>query len=591
MKHSSTLFLIFVLTTSSVVAQPDSLWSRTYGGELSDVWRRMHVLNDGSLIIGGNSNSHGDGNRSFWLTKLSSDGDSLWSYFYGGEQAEWGAEVIPTSDGGFAMTGSSSSFGPGDADYWLLKVDENGDSLWSRAYGGPDRESTRSLNQTVDGGYLIAGWTLSFGAGTEDMWLVRTDQNGDSLWSRTFGGESNDRCFYATYGIDGNIYSIGDTRSYGQGDKDIWLVAADDNGDSLWSQTFNGGYDDDCRWIQQLADSGFVLVGSKNMDNADNWDVWIIRTDSQSEVLWERTYGGPLSEGGEHAAILPDGGIVVVGYTYSFGVGDRDFWLLRVNAEGDSLWSRTFGSVYSDRGWGMAIAEDSGYYLCGVTDPEGVDEANGWIVRTGPDPVEHPPEEFSRVYPEDSTIVESMMVAFAWTRAVDLDGDEVIYLLHVESATYPFPDPAYYTTTDTTIIVEIPWPTDALDDIHEFTWSVQATAEGDTVDASNGEGVFYMEIPDDADQYWELPTEYTLSVYPNPFNPSITILYDVPHISQVRITIYDLMGREVAQLVNRPMNAGCYQVNWECSSCATGLYMVELRGESHRQITKAMLLR
>ncbi|MBU0507228.1 T9SS type A sorting domain-containing protein [bacterium] len=393
-RNVAAVIVVGLVLTTGALAQPDSLWSRYYGGDSSEVLRGILVLADGSLILVGRCDSWGAGEADYWLLKTSASGDSLWSRFFGGASGDYPSGVESCSDAGFLLYGNTNSFGVGAQDIWLIRTDANGDSLWTRTFGGSNPEQTRSAGQTTDGGIYVAGWTESYGAGTEDFWLVRMSANGDSLWSRTFGGASNERCFTSLIGTDGNFYMAGDARSFSAGDKDVWLVAASPDGDSLWSRVYGGEFDEECRSIQRAADGGFLLIGGKNMDGADNWDVWVIRTDGSGNELWSRTYGGNANDFGGAAQILPDGGLVIGGDGRSFTAGDQDFWLLRLDADGDSLWSRLYGRDLDQVLWTLAVAPDGGYYLGGRAVPAEGFPSDFWLVKTGPDPSVNADEQF-----------------------------------------------------------------------------------------------------------------------------------------------------------------------------------------------------
>ena len=293
-------------------------------------------------------------NRNMWLVRTDADGDSLWSRTFVRENTEWCFSIIQTTDGGFALAGLTYSLGTRNWDMWLIKIDSDGDSLWSRTFGGSNDEQCFSIIQTTDGGYALAGWTKSFGAGDKDMWLVKTDEDGDSLWSRTFGGDNSDVCNSLIQTADGGFALGGYTRSFGAGDYDMWLVKTDADGDSLWSRTFGGEGSDQCHSMIQTADGGFALAG----------------------------------------------------WAESFGAGRSDMWLVRTNADGDSLWSRTFGGEDWDRCFSVIQTTDRGYALAGYTRSFGAGNYDFWLVRTGPDPVSVPPASFI-LHPSSFILLES----------------------------------------------------------------------------------------------------------------------------------------------------------------------------------------
>jgi len=217
-------FAAVLLLIASAHAQPDSLWSRAFGGANTDVCNSVQQTSDGGYFLAGSTYSFGSGLTDFWLVKTDAQGDSLRSRTFGGSDFEWCTSVQQTSDSGYVLAGHTRSFGAGNYDLWLVKTDANGDSLWSRTFGGSSNDYCSSVQQTSDGGYVLAGYTYSFGAGDYDFWLVKTDAQGDSLWSRTYGGTWEDCCWSFQQTSDGGYVLAGRTSSFGAGISDFWLV-------------------------------------------------------------------------------------------------------------------------------------------------------------------------------------------------------------------------------------------------------------------------------------------------------------------------------------------------------------------------------
>jgi hypothetical protein len=334
LKASPILILAAVLGCAvSIQAQPDSLWSRTYGGEGLEFCYSLIQTADGGLALSGWTNSFGAGETDFWLVRTDEDGDSLWSRAFGGGIWEDCLSLIQTADGGFALAGKTYSFGAGGIDFWLVQTNENGDSLWSRTFGGPRDDVCSSLVQTADGGFALAGGTCSFSVRRNDFWLVRTDENGDSLWSRRFGGMSYEGCSSLIQTADGGFALAGHTISFDAGYTDIWLVRTDENGDSLWSRTFGGEHYDYCTSLIQTADGGFVLAGFTQSFGAGDFDFWLVRTDANGDSLWSRTFGGRLADWCYSLIRTADGGFALAGSTESFRAGNRDFWLVKTGPD------------------------------------------------------------------------------------------------------------------------------------------------------------------------------------------------------------------------------------------------------------------
>ncbi len=389
MKDTKYNCLLVTITLLTVIFQaytqpPDSLWSRTFGGSNVDIANGIQQTSDGGYILAGYTESFGAVNGDFWLVKTDANGDSLWSRTFGGSLEDRCESVRHTSDGGYILAGRTASFGAGDFDSWLVKTDENGDSLWSRTFGGSSSDVCKSIQQTSDGGYILGGLTWSSGAGLSDFWLVKTDAIGDSLWSRTFGGSSYDICYSALQTSDGGYILAGLTDSFGAGLYDFWLVKTDQNGDSLWSRTFGGYHQERCFSVQQTPDGGYILAGltySFGFGTPSHCQLWLIKTDSLGSQLWTRTYGGIYTESGYSVQQTSDGGYMLAGHTRSFGAGLYDFWLVKTNSDGDSLWTRTFGGIDLDYCTSAQQTSDGGYILAGRTESFGAGNYDFWLVR------------------------------------------------------------------------------------------------------------------------------------------------------------------------------------------------------------------
>jgi hypothetical protein len=383
-----TILNSLLLLTVPILVQaqpPDSLWSRTYGGSAADYASYVEQTADGGYLLAGGTYSFGLGSSDFWLLRANSNGDSLWSRTYGGNSLESCFSAQLTSDSGCVLAGYTFSFGAGNADCWLVRTNADGDSLWSRTLGGASTDQGISVRQTSDNGYILGGQTLSFGAGNWDAWLVRTDADGDSLWSRTFGGGNVDACLSARQTTDVGYILAGYTISFGAGNEDFWLVKTDSIGDSLWSQTFGGDSSDVCRSVRQTFDDGYILAGYTRSFGAGNEDFWLVRTDGDGDSLWSRTFGGGGSEFCLSIEQTADSGFVLIGQTNSFGAGDFDFWLLKTDSNGDSLWSRTFGGRAADRGRSVQQLSDGSYVLAGSAESIFSGEDDFWLVKTGRD--------------------------------------------------------------------------------------------------------------------------------------------------------------------------------------------------------------
>jgi len=309
-----------------------SWWSRTFGGSEADYGYSVQQTTDGGFILTGVTSSYGAGESDVWLLKTDASGTEEWNKTFGGSDRDAGRSVQQTLDGGFILTGVTSSYGAGSYDIWLLKTDASGTEEWSQTYGGSEADYGNSVQQTADGGFILTGVTSSYGAGSYDIWLLKTDASGTEEWSQTFGGSTLDGGYSVQQTADGGFILTGETSSYGAGESDVWLIKTDASGTEEWSQTYGGGgggYS-----VQQTLDGGFIMTGDSSYYVGCN--VWLLKTDASGTREWSQTFGGSSRDGGESVQQTADGGFIITGYTHSYGAGKTDVLLIKTDEEGNA---------------------------------------------------------------------------------------------------------------------------------------------------------------------------------------------------------------------------------------------------------------
>jgi hypothetical protein len=380
-----SLLLLFSLISSSTVRPqaPDTLWTRTYGGSNIDVGHAVEAVPGGGFIITGYTRSFGTmSGRNVLLIRTTSAGDTLWIRAYGGNADDEGAAVAPTNDGGFMITGYTKSFGAGLKDVYLIRTDSSGNTIWSTVFGGPADDEAYGVALTPDGGCILAGATSSYGAGSRDGWLIRVSATGNERWRRTLGGLSSDGARGVRQTSDGGFIVTGWTFSYGPSAVgNAWLVRTDTAGNQIWQMPFGGSDVDRGHAVQQTADGGFIITGYTASTGAGLDDMWLIKTDNAGNEQWNRTYGGSGRDYGQAVSQTADGGFIVAGYTLSFGAGGEDVWLVKTDAQGNQSWSRTAGGSASDVAYGIQELAEGGYIVTGHTLSRGAGVHDVWLLR------------------------------------------------------------------------------------------------------------------------------------------------------------------------------------------------------------------
>ena len=319
-----------------VDSKGNMLWNKTYGA--GGGARALVKTSDGGYTLAGTTSVVAGTVRTL-LVHTDSDGNMLWNMTYGETNDDYAGALVETRDGGYAFTGSTGG------DFWLVRTDTNGNQLWSKTYGQTSKAHA-ALVQTNDDGFALAGTTDSFGAGLDDFWLVRTDSSGSLLWNRTYGGPMYEQAS-ALIQTGDEGFAIAGTRDYfGVNASDFWLVRTDANGDMLWNRTYGGIGENTATALVQTSDGGFAVAGDINTLEPNLIDFWLVRTDSNGDMLWNNSYGGKGSEVAFALAQTSDMGFALVGCTDSFGAGSYDFWLVRTDSEGKVLTLLEVGLVW-----------------------------------------------------------------------------------------------------------------------------------------------------------------------------------------------------------------------------------------------------
>ena len=378
------LFLPIVLTTCEHPVEVDysvTKFVKTFGGSNFDEGRSIQQTTDGGFIIAGTTSSFGNGSSDIWLIKTDAEGNEEWNQTFGGSSSEEGHSVQQTTDGGFIITGTTRSYGNGNADVWLIKTDSEGREEWNRTFGGSDWDGGFFVQQTSDGGFIISGMTLSFGNGGSDVWLVKTDREGKEEWNRTFGESGSDNVSSAQQTVDGGYMITGSSGL------DVWLIKTDSAGKQEWQRVIRKkSFMLEGDSFQITSDGGVILTGyTRARTGIDgSVDVWLVKTDREGKEEWNRTFGGSGWDDARSVQPTTDGGYVIVGTTRrSFGNGDfDDVYLIKTDSQGYEQWSRTFGGSGWDVGWSGLQTNDGGFILVGHTQTSENDDTDVWLIKT-----------------------------------------------------------------------------------------------------------------------------------------------------------------------------------------------------------------
>jgi hypothetical protein len=405
---------IMACCMQTAYCQPPAIeWDRSFGGLKQEEMYAMIQTSDGGYLLGGDSDSPISGAKTqgsqgindYWVVRTNASGNKVWDKRFGGNSREELFAVKETPDGGFILGGWSMSVISGDqtqssrgsSDYWIVKVDANGNKLWDKRYGGPGDDELRAMEITSDGGYIFVGESSS-GIGGEktesnhgefDVWAVKTDVNGNLQWEATYGGSLDDRVNAIQQTPDGGfiigawtISPVGfDVTQTGRGSSDMWLIKTDANGLKLWDGRYGGNDNEYLYSLGQTQDGGFILGGyTRSNVNGEvtipgkgGFDFWIVKTDIDGVKLWDKRYGGQQDEKGKSIAVTADGGFVMGGWSESLSGGDKtestkgasDYWVIKMDAEGNLQWDKDLGAANEERLHDVLQTSDGGFIIAG----------------------------------------------------------------------------------------------------------------------------------------------------------------------------------------------------------------------------------
>jgi hypothetical protein len=362
------LILFNGVNNKSHAQAPAIEWQKCLGGTADDFANSIQQTSDGGFIVAGETRSNdGDvsgnhGKSDAWVVKLNSLGDILWKKCLGGTGNDYARSIQQISDGGFILTGYTNS-NNGDVsgnngyyDAWVVKLNSSGDILWQKCLGGTYDDYARSIQQTSDTGFILAGYTFSNDGdvsgnhGFSDAWVVKLNSSGDIIWQKCFGGTNEDYAYSIQQTSDSGFivagYTFsndGDVSGY-HGYFDYWVVKLNSSGDIEWQKCLGGTYYDYAYSIQQTSNGGFIVAGSTNSNNGDvsgyhgYFDYWVVKLNSSGDIEWQKCLGGTNNDYANSIQQTSDGGFIVAGYTESndgdvsgYHGGDYDAWVVKLN--------------------------------------------------------------------------------------------------------------------------------------------------------------------------------------------------------------------------------------------------------------------
>jgi hypothetical protein len=458
--------------------------------------------------------------------------DTLWMRIYGGAGFDNGEWIEPTHDQGYVIAGYTSSFGVGMADVYVIKTDSIGDTLWTGLYGDSLQDYGDFVQQTADHGYIIAGRTRGFGAGIFDLLLVRIDSVGNTRWIKAYGGPATDWGYAVQETPDSGFVAAGRTASFGNGAFDMYLIRTDSIGDTLWTRTYGGSADDYCYSLCHTAGGGYVLVGF-TLSFGQQGDVYCVRINENGDTLWTRTYGGSAADDGVSVQQTTDSGFIIAGHTHSFGIGTPSYcnvYLIKTDSLGDTLWTRVYGILSDDYVYSVRQTIDQGYI---ITSSYG----------GGP--------QIARLTKTDSLGNE------LWSKEISESGSNILRSAHqLQEGTYIAAGlTSSYGAEDADV------------------WLVKLSQESDIKESGSISAI------------------ENIRVYPNPAHSVLNIHYQNHNRQSIRLSLYNTCGRHVKVPVSTYQGGHTIQISLDIASLPSGVYFVKLTEGEHSSFQKFVIAR
>ena len=377
---------------------PDVEWEKTFGHSNYEKAYSVQQTTDGGYIITGDTKSFStDSEWHIYLVKTDAAGNMEWEQPLTGNPASFNGRGEQTTDGGYIIGGVVWSDSTYSQDFYLVKVDASGSLEWEKSFGGNNDEGCYAVHQATDGGYIMAGSTGSYGAGSYDVYLVKTDSLGNVEWEKTFGGIEWEEAYDAKQTADGGYIMAGYTAGYRC---DFYLVKTDASGNLEWEQTIGGVEDELAYSIEQTADGGYIIAGETSSYGAGFYDFYLVKTDALGNAEWEQTFGGIDWDCARAVQQTTDGGYITAGYA---GAAYDDAYLVKTDSLGNMEWEKVLGGGNPDCAHALLQTADGGYIVAGETSSYGAGLSDFYLVKISPS-LNTPPGANVTVSTEDGTV-------------------------------------------------------------------------------------------------------------------------------------------------------------------------------------------
>jgi hypothetical protein len=409
------------VSTSSPTPVPAKQWDKTFGGSGNDAGYAVIQANDGGFVIAGSTTSYGAGGTDAWLIKTDSNGNKLWDKTFGGAGNDVARSVARTFDGGYILGGYTNSYGAGNYDFWLIKTDSNGSKIWDKTFGGSGDDERESVTQATDGGYVIVGYSYSLGSeGICTTWLIKTDSGGNKLWDKTYSGPRYTKGLSVIQSTDGG-YVLTENDDTGI-DGLTKAIKTDNSGNIQWTTIVSSRTIFES--IFRAVDGTYIIPGFKNITVGSPWgnQLFLSKLDNSGNIIWSKEslsdiYTNIYFYQGASVIQDYDGGYVIAGSVVNrLGTSGKDYRLIKTDSNGNLLWDKSFDGLQDDIASSIILTSDGSYVIAGTTSSYGAGGSDIWLVKVGQ--VSSPPTAPIPISPPDGANISGTSITFQWNASV-----------------------------------------------------------------------------------------------------------------------------------------------------------------------------
>ena len=344
-------------------------WQTIYGGKENDIAHGVVALENGDSAIVGTCKSFGAKRTDICVTRMTAAGKMKWRLWLGGKKKEEGKAISRSADGSILVLGSSKSYSKNyDYDLLVAKISLKGKLVWQKTFGGKRDEFAGGIAGTDDGGALIVGSSESFGEGDKNVYIVKLDKKGKVITAKSVGGIKDDVATALTRTRDGKFVMVGYREIERAGDADFFIMKMDQNGKKIWAKTYGGEYEDTLEGVSPTVDNGIVAIGKTRSYGSQQSDLTVMKYNENGKLIWHKIYGFKYYDYGNAVATTRDGGFILAGGTNSLGKGNHSVYILALNKDGELIWSHVYGGERKDIAHGVARMSDGSIMVVGETE-------------------------------------------------------------------------------------------------------------------------------------------------------------------------------------------------------------------------------